>query len=99
MAAIGDYYIARAEGLWGSVGVSIWHMPPFQSREPPKACLSGDRKSLTSVRRQGTSLSAPIWASIITLVNEERIAIGKKPVGFLNPTLVSLNVVHHTPGT
>jgi len=35
----------------------------------------------------GTSASAPIFASIITLINEERIAAGKGPVGFLNPTL------------
>lgn len=35
----------------------------------------------------GTSAAAPIFASMITLVNEKRLAAGKKPVGFLNPTL------------
>ncbi|KAI0451280.1 peptidase S8/S53 domain-containing protein [Xylaria acuta] len=35
----------------------------------------------------GTSASAPIFAGIVTLLNEERIAIGKGPIGFLNPTL------------
>jgi subtilase family serine protease len=35
----------------------------------------------------GTSASAPIFASIITLINEQRLAAGKKPAGFLNPTL------------
>ncbi|KKY28894.1 putative protease s8 tripeptidyl peptidase [Phaeomoniella chlamydospora] len=35
----------------------------------------------------GTSLAAPLWGSIITLINEERTAIGKGPVGFVNPTL------------
>ncbi|CZR58662.1 related to serine protease [Phialocephala subalpina] len=35
----------------------------------------------------GTSLAAPIWGSIITLINEERTLIGKGPVGFINPTL------------
>ncbi|KAH8883036.1 alkaline serine protease [Thozetella sp. PMI_491] len=35
----------------------------------------------------GTSLAAPVWAAIITRLNEERIAIGKGPVGFINPTL------------
>ncbi|KAI1827579.1 peptidase S8/S53 domain-containing protein [Xylaria intraflava] len=35
----------------------------------------------------GTSASAPIFASIVTLLNEERLAIGKGPIGFLNPTL------------
>ncbi|KAH8811080.1 putative protease S8 tripeptidyl peptidase I [Xylogone sp. PMI_703] len=35
----------------------------------------------------GTSASAPIFASIINLINEQRLAAGKGPVGFLNPTL------------
>ncbi|KUJ13826.1 uncharacterized protein LY89DRAFT_698947 [Mollisia scopiformis] len=35
----------------------------------------------------GTSLAAPIWGSVVTLINEERTAVGKGPVGFINPTL------------
>jgi tripeptidyl-peptidase-1 len=35
----------------------------------------------------GTSLAAPQWGSIMTLINEERTAIGKGPVGFINPVL------------
>lgn len=35
----------------------------------------------------GTSASAPIFSSIITLINEQRLAAGKSAVGFLNPTL------------
>lgn len=37
----------------------------------------------------GTSLSAPVWAALLTLVNEERIAAGKGTLGFVNPVLVS----------
>jgi tripeptidyl-peptidase-1 len=39
----------------------------------------------------GTSASAPIFASLLNLINEERIAAGKSTVGFVNPTLVSFN--------
>ncbi|KAH8646085.1 Pro-kumamolisin, activation domain-containing protein [Xylariales sp. PMI_506] len=35
----------------------------------------------------GTSASTPIFAGIVTLLNEARYAAGKGPVGFLNPTL------------
>lgn len=35
----------------------------------------------------GTSASCPIFAGIVTLLNEARIASGKGPIGFLNPTL------------
>jgi len=39
----------------------------------------------------GTSASAPVFGSIITLINDARLAIGKRPVGFINP-IVSLLV-------
>ena len=35
----------------------------------------------------GTSASAPVTGSIITLINEARLTIGKSSVGFINPTL------------
>ncbi|UKZ89671.1 uncharacterized protein TrAFT101_004713 [Trichoderma asperellum] len=35
----------------------------------------------------GTSASAPVFASIITLINNERLNAGKAPVGFINPVL------------
>jgi tripeptidyl-peptidase-1 len=37
----------------------------------------------------GTSVAVPIWASILTLVNEERLARGKGTVGFVHQVLVS----------
>lgn len=43
----------------------------------------------------GTSASSPVWGAIITRVNEERIAVGKKPVGFLNPTFYSSPEIFH----
>lgn len=38
-------------------------------------------------RSGGTSMATPIVASMFTRINEERIAQGKKPVGFVNPAL------------
>jgi tripeptidyl-peptidase-1 len=35
----------------------------------------------------GTSASAPVFAALLTRVNEERLAAGKSTVGFVNPTL------------
>lgn len=55
VAAIGDRFVIRTEGIWATVG--------------------------------GTSLAAPIWASLLTLVNEQRIAAGKGTIGFINPVL------------
>ncbi|KUJ20186.1 subtilisin-like protein [Mollisia scopiformis] len=35
----------------------------------------------------GTSAATPIWASLINRINEQRLNIGKKTLGFLNPAL------------
>ncbi|EMD00234.1 hypothetical protein BAUCODRAFT_119783 [Baudoinia panamericana UAMH 10762] len=35
----------------------------------------------------GTSASAPIFAALVTRINEERISAGKGPIGFINPVL------------
>ncbi|KAF8990974.1 peptidase S8/S53 domain-containing protein [Cyathus striatus] len=37
----------------------------------------------------GTSASTPVIAAMITLINDARITAGKKPVGFINPSLYS----------
>ncbi|EGG11812.1 putative aorsin endoprotease precursor [Melampsora larici-populina 98AG31] len=37
----------------------------------------------------GTSAAVPVVASMITLINDARISMGKSPVGFLNPALYS----------
>lgn len=42
-------------------------------------------KGKMSTDGDGTSMSAPILAAILTRINEERLAAGKKPVGFVNP--------------
>ncbi|KAL2255855.1 hypothetical protein VTK26DRAFT_2608 [Humicola hyalothermophila] len=35
----------------------------------------------------GTSVAVPIWASILTLINEERLAANKSTVGFVHQVL------------
>jgi len=35
----------------------------------------------------GTSLSAPVWGAVLTLVNEERLKAHKPTLGFVNPVL------------
>lgn len=43
----------------------------------------------------GTSASAPIFGGIITLLNEERVAVGKKPIGFLYPVMYAHPEMFH----
>ncbi|KLO15522.1 subtilisin-like protein [Schizopora paradoxa] len=37
----------------------------------------------------GTSCSSPVLGAILTLINDARLAIGKSPIGFINPTIYS----------
>lgn len=37
----------------------------------------------------GTSCASPIFASVVALLNDQLIAAGKSPLGFLNPFLYS----------
>ncbi|KAI9001568.1 subtilisin-like protein [Trametes punicea] len=42
----------------------------------------------------GTSASSPVTASILSAVNDARLAVGKKPIGFINPTIYSSAFQH-----
>ena len=39
---------------------------------------------------QGTSCAAPLWAGFMALVNQQSLANGGPPLGFLNPTLYAI---------
>lgn len=43
----------------------------------------------------GTSASAPVFASLLTRINEERLAANQSTVGFVNPVLYSHPEVFH----
>ena len=43
----------------------------------------------------GTSGAAPIWASVLTLINDKRSQCGKGAVGFVNPVLYQHPEVFH----
>ncbi|EMD33171.1 hypothetical protein CERSUDRAFT_98768 [Gelatoporia subvermispora B] len=40
-------------------------------------------------RVYGTSASSPVSAAILSAVNDARLAVGKGPIGFINPTIYS----------
>eukprot|EP00013_Stygamoeba_regulata_P020118 CAMPEP_0177647164 /NCGR_PEP_ID=MMETSP0447-20121125/10156_1 /TAXON_ID=0 /ORGANISM="Stygamoeba regulata, Strain BSH-02190019" /LENGTH=580 /DNA_ID=CAMNT_0019149735 /DNA_START=8 /DNA_END=1750 /DNA_ORIENTATION=+ len=74
------------------------HLPPasqFKSsgRAYPDVALMGHNYPVfiggNAYPVSGTSASSPVFAALITLVNDERLAAGKKPIGFLNPILYS----------
>jgi subtilase family serine protease len=43
----------------------------------------------------GTSYAAPVWAGLMAMVNEQSLASGGAPIGFLNPTIYRFGVGPH----
>ncbi|KAI2616243.1 subtilisin-like protein [Hypoxylon sp. NC1633] len=64
-----------------------------RGRAYPDVAANGDHFVISSGgqlwRIGGTSASAPLWGAVVTLINEERLAAGKGPVGFIHPVLYS----------
>ncbi|KAF8148410.1 peptidase S8/S53 domain-containing protein [Crassisporium funariophilum] len=70
--------------VWNSTGVS---------RAFPDISANGANYVIAAEgqfsRVFGTSAAAPVVGSILTMINDARITIGKKPIGFINPTIYS----------
>ena len=93
-------------GSGGGGGFSaIWPAPSYQAnlspaptmRSVPDIALNSDPNTGYSIYvggkwhvYAGTSAAAPLWASFTALVNQQRTAAGKGPIGFLNPTLYQI---------
>lgn len=82
------YHHFVENGNFSGVGGGLYH---HGGRAYPDVGAVGDRQVVYSNGSWwlvgGTSLSAPVWGAILTLVNEERIAAGKSTVGFIHPIL------------
>lgn len=74
-------FSAIGSGVYNRIGRAY---PDVSAVGDRQVVLGGGRWRLVG----GTSLSAPVWGAILTLVNEERIKAGKSTVGFIHPILV-----------
>lgn len=41
----------------------------------------------------GTSAATPVVASMLSMINDARLSIGKRPIGFINPTVCGFSFV------
>ncbi|CAK7264273.1 hypothetical protein SEPCBS119000_000904 [Sporothrix epigloea] len=73
---------------FSDAGDGVYHIG---GRGYPDVSAIGDRFVLTLQGRwvpgRGTSLSAPIWGAVLTLINEHRLANGMRTLGFVTPAL------------
>lgn len=81
-------YKYYSNGQYNSSGGGVYNR---NGRGIPDVAANGDNFGIFNAGRfileGGTSGSAPIFASMINRLVEERLAAGKGPLGFVNPTL------------
>ncbi len=93
-------------GVGGGGGFStVWPAPSYQSvlpsapamRSVPDVALDSDPETGYSIYYGGgftvyggTSAAAPLWAGFTALVNQQRAAAGKAPIGFMNPPIYQI---------
>ena len=93
-------------GSGGGGGFStVWPAPSYQAtllpvpamRSVPDVALDSDPNTGYSIYFNGgwavyggTSAAAPLWAGFAALVNQQRAAAGKAPIGFLNPPIYQI---------
>ena len=69
-----------------------WAFPANGRATPDVSALGEGFKVVTSGEVQpvgGTSASTPLFAGLVSLINDVRVSKGKKPLGFLNPFIYS----------
>jgi subtilase family serine protease len=54
--------------------------------------VCADQTSCTANQYGGTSFAAPMWAGYMALVNQQSLANGGQPLGFINPSLYSIGL-------
>ena len=42
----------------------------------------------------GTSAATPVVASMLSMINDARLTIGKRPIGFINPTVCAYSLFY-----
>jgi len=54
--------------------------------------VCADQTTCTENYYGGTSFAAPMWAGYLALVNQQAVANGNKPLGFINPSLYTIGL-------
>ncbi|KAF3768143.1 subtilisin-like protein [Cryphonectria parasitica EP155] len=81
---------AEAGTNFSDVGDGVYHIGG--RGYPDVSAIGSDYVTFTQgnwYTVSGTSLSSPVWGSILTLVNEHRLAANKTTIGFVNEILYS----------
>ncbi|KAF9243181.1 peptidase S8/S53 domain-containing protein [Melanogaster broomeanus] len=79
-----NYYPDYPATIWNSTGMSRGFPDIAANGANYVVAIDGQFELV-----YGTSCSSPVSGAIFTMINDARLAIGKKPIGFINPTIYS----------
>lgn len=79
-----NYYPDYPSDIWNSTGASRAY--PDISANGANYVVAVDGQFILVY---GTSCSSPVSGAMFTMINDARLAIGKSPIGFINPTIYS----------
>ncbi|KAG6381966.1 peptidase S8/S53 domain-containing protein [Boletus reticuloceps] len=84
-----DHYLTKyrpdyPSTIWNSTGMSRGYPDISANGANYVVALDGGFRHIS-----GTSCSSPVIGAILTMINDARLAIGKGPIGFVNPTIYS----------
>ncbi|KAK3321801.1 peptidase-like protein [Apodospora peruviana] len=87
--AVTKYLKTQLKGRWkGLYNPAGRGFPDVSAQGVRYHVYTGDRDRLVS----GTSASAPLFAALVSLLNNARLAKGLPPLGFLNPWLYTIGL-------
>ncbi|KAF7356383.1 Family S53 protease [Mycena venus] len=90
---VADYQADAVAGYLKALGSTNQGLFNASGRGYPDVSAQGENVQIVSGGQtggvDGTSCSTPIFASVIGLINDQLVAGGKPPLGFLNPWLYS----------
>ncbi|KAF9243178.1 peptidase S8/S53 domain-containing protein [Melanogaster broomeanus] len=77
-----NYRPQYPSSIWNSTGTSRGFPDISANGANYVVAVDGSFQSIF-----GTSCSSPVCGAIFTMINDARLTIGKKPIGFINPTV------------
>jgi kumamolisin len=87
--AIPSWQVAAAASCT-SCSQTLRNGPDISANSNYTFYVCADQTSCTANLYGGTSFAAPMWAGFLALVNQQAVANGQPPLGFLNPALYIL---------
>src|SRR3984957_885997 len=89
--SIPSYQTATAAGC-SACSKTLRNGPDVSANANFTFYVCANQTTCTANEFGGTSFAAPMWAGYMALINQQAVANGKPPLGFINPTLYTIGL-------